>query len=90
MRDISIFRFVATEKIWRCSTGFHPNISEAHETRPRTKVEGPAALGANVSAHFTRIGACQDLVKAASSMPAIMQAGGWKTAAMLAAYNSQN
>ena len=46
----------------------------------------PTAAG-HVSAHSTRIGACQDLVKAGISMLAVMQAGGWKTAAMPAAYN---
>jgi len=46
----------------------------------------PKAAG-HVSAHSTRVGACQDLVKAGISMLAVMQAGGWKTAAMPAAYN---
>lgn len=46
----------------------------------------PKAAG-RVSAHSTRIGACQDLVKAGISMLGVMQAGGWKTAAMPAAYN---
>ena len=46
----------------------------------------PKAAG-HVSAHSTRIGACQDMAKAGISMLAVMQAGGWKTASMPAAYN---
>ncbi len=46
----------------------------------------PKAAG-RVSAHSTRVGACQDMVKAGISMLAVMQAGGWKTSAMPASYN---
>jgi len=44
-------------------------------------------VAGHVSAHSTRVGACQDMAKAGISMLAVMQAGGWKTAAMPAAYN---
>lgn len=38
------------------------------------------------SAHSTRVGACQDLVARGEDLPAIMQAGGFKTATMIARY----
>lgn len=41
----------------------------------------------NISAHSTRVGACQDLVSAGIDMPAIMQAGGWKTPERVARYS---
>jgi len=40
-----------------------------------------------ISGHSTRVGACQDLVVAGIDMPAIMQAGGWKTPERVARYS---
>lgn len=39
-----------------------------------------------LSGHSTRIGLAQDLAAAGEDLPAIMQAGGWKTPAMVARY----
>ena len=39
-----------------------------------------------VSAHSTRVGAAQDLVAAGFDLPAIQQAGGWKSPVMVARY----
>ncbi len=41
----------------------------------------------NISGHSTRVGACQDLVAAGIDMPAIMQAGSWKTPERVARYS---
>jgi hypothetical protein len=43
----------------------------------------------HVSAHSTRIGACQDMVARGIEVGAIMQAAGWKTSAMVARYNRE-
>jgi len=42
-----------------------------------------------ISGHSTRVGACQDLVAAGIDMPAIMQAGSWKTPERVARYSEQ-
>ena len=41
---------------------------------------------ARVSAHSTRIGASQDMVRYGAELPAIMQAGRWATPVMVARY----
>jgi site-specific recombinase XerD len=44
---------------------------------------------ARLSGHSTRIGLAQDLAADRIELPAIMQAGGWKTAAMVARYTER-
>lgn len=41
------------------------------------------------SAHSTRVGACQDMLAAGFELPEIMQAGSWKSAAMVARYGER-
>lgn len=48
----------------------------------------PSAV-ADISGHSTRVGAAQDMDAADISMAGIMQAGGWKTPAMVGRYTSQ-
>jgi len=43
----------------------------------------------SISGHSTRVGACQDLVSAGIDMPAVMQAGGWKSPERVARYSEQ-
>ncbi|SHN91727.1 hypothetical protein BHECKSOX_2120 [Bathymodiolus heckerae thiotrophic gill symbiont] len=43
----------------------------------------------NISGHSTRVGAAQDLVSAGIDMPAIIQAGSWKTPERVARYSEQ-
>ena len=46
----------------------------------------PAEAVAGISGHSCRIGAAADMLRAREQMPAIMQAGRWKSPAMVAAY----
>ena len=48
-----------------------------------------AKVVAHISVHSSRIGAAQDMVTAGVGVPAVMQAGGWKTAAMMARYTAR-
>lgn len=41
------------------------------------------------TAHSTRVGAVQDLIAAGADLPSVMQAGGWKSAAMPARYGER-
>lgn len=44
---------------------------------------------ARISGHSTRVGAAQDMVKHGVELPAVMQAGGWRTAEMVSRYTSR-
>jgi integrase len=44
---------------------------------------------AKVSGHSTRVGAAQDMVKLGIELPAVMQAGGWKSPEMVARYTAR-
>ncbi|EWY35816.1 hypothetical protein N825_34205 [Skermanella stibiiresistens SB22] len=49
-----------------------------------------ASIGlSGASGHSTRVGAAQDLVAAGEDLPAVMQAGGWKSPAMVARYTER-
>ena len=49
----------------------------------------PAAVVARISGHSTRVGAAQDMVAGGIGMAAILQAGRWKTTAMVNRYGEQ-
>ena len=49
----------------------------------------PQAVVAGISGHSARVGAAQDMVAAGIELPAILQAGRWKTAAMVSRYGEQ-
>jgi integrase len=42
-----------------------------------------------ISGHSTRLGAAQDMLRYGEQLPAIMQAGRWKTASMVACYTAK-
>lgn len=42
-----------------------------------------------ISGHSSRVGAAQDMARHGLELPSIMQAGGWKTAAMVARYTAR-
>jgi len=44
---------------------------------------------ARISGHSSRVGAAQDMVKVGIELPAVMQAGGWKTAEMVSRYTAR-
>jgi integrase len=44
---------------------------------------------ARISGHSSRVGAAQDMVERGIGLPAVMQAGGWKTAVMVSRYTSK-
>ena len=44
------------------------------------------SMVADISGHSSRVGAAQDMVAAGIELPGVMQAGGWKTAAMVSRY----
>ena len=44
---------------------------------------------AGISGHSSRVGAAQDMVRHGVELPAVMQAGGWKTATMVARYTAK-
>ena len=44
---------------------------------------------AQISGHSTRVGASQDMLRYGEQLPAIMQAGRWKTATMVARYTAK-
>jgi integrase len=48
-----------------------------------------AADTARISAHSTRVGAAQDMLRYGETLPAIMQAGRWKTAEMVGRYTAK-
>ena len=49
----------------------------------------PEAVVAGISGHSARVGAAQDMVAAGIELPAILQAGRWKTAAMVSRYGER-
>ena len=49
----------------------------------------PASVVADISGHSSRVGAAQDMVGFGIEMPAVMQAGGWRTPAMVARYTAR-
>ena len=49
----------------------------------------PAELVDGLSGHSTRVGAAQDMIAAGIELPAILQAGRWKSAAMVNRYGEQ-
>jgi site-specific recombinase XerD len=48
-----------------------------------------AAETAGISGHSTRVGAAQDMVRSGLELPVIMQAGGWRSAEMVARYTAR-
>jgi integrase len=48
-----------------------------------------AADAARISGHSTRVGAAQDMLRYGETLPAIMQAGRWKTAEMVGRYTAK-
>lgn len=48
-----------------------------------------AAEVARISGHSSRVGAAQDMARHGLELPAIMQAGGWRTATMVARYTQR-
>jgi integrase len=48
----------------------------------------PAAEVPRISGHSSRVGAAQDMVRHGVELPAIMQAGGWRTAEMVSRYTA--
>jgi integrase len=48
-----------------------------------------AAVVAAISGHSSRVGAAQDQVRHGVELPAVMQAGGWTTPAMVARYSAR-
>ena len=49
----------------------------------------PAALVESLSGHSARVGAAQDMIAAGIELPAILQAGRWKTTAMVNRYGER-
>lgn len=49
----------------------------------------PSADAARISGHSTRVGAAQDMLRYGETLPAIMQAGRWKTAEMVGRYTAK-
>jgi integrase len=49
----------------------------------------PAADVARISGHSSRVGAAQDMVRHGIELPAILQAGGWRTAEMVSRYTAR-
>ena len=47
------------------------------------------AVVAGISGHSSRVGAAQDMVRHGIELPAVMQAGGWKTAEMVSRYTAR-
>ena len=44
---------------------------------------------ARISGHSSRVGAAQDMARHGLELPSIMQAGGWRTATMVARYTAR-
>ena len=49
----------------------------------------PEMVAAGLSGHSTRVGAAQDMVAAGIELPAILQAGRWKSTAMVNRYGER-
>ncbi|MYK32866.1 MAG: tyrosine-type recombinase/integrase, partial [Boseongicola sp. SB0670_bin_30] len=49
----------------------------------------PEAVAGSLSGHSARVGAAQDMVAAGIGMPAILQAGRWKSVAMVNRYGER-
>ena len=49
----------------------------------------PAAVVQGLSGHSARVGAAQDMIAAGIELPAILQAGRWKSTAMVNRYGEQ-
>lgn len=77
----------------RVGTGLHPQkITEIFRklaTRAAPAIRALAVDPAGISGHSARVGMAQDLVAAGFELPAVMQAGRWKTSAMVARYSER-
>ena len=49
----------------------------------------PAEIVDGLSGHSTRVGAAQDMIAAGIGLPAILQAGRWKSSAMVNRYGER-
>ena len=85
--DGALFRSVA--KGGRLGAGLHasqvPRIFKAMARRAGL----PADVSDALSGHSARVGAAQDMVAAGIELPAILQAGRWKTTAMVNRYSER-
>lgn len=74
----------------RLGAGLHaqkvPAILKKLAERAAPQLRRLGIQPADVSGHSCRVGMAQDLVEAGLELPAIMQAGRWKTSAMVARY----
>jgi len=51
---------------------------------PRPRISPDTVAG--ISGHSSRVGAAQDMVRHGVELPAVMQAGGWRTGEMVGRY----
>ena len=81
----------ALDEIRRGATGTAPLFGlSASQIKARIKAAAKAAGLEGVSSHGCRIGMAQDLARAKGiEMPAIMQAGGWKSETTVARYTAR-
>ena len=82
-----IFRAVAKggRVAERLSTAAVSEVFKAMATTAGATIDEAA----RISGHSSRVGAAQDMARHGLELPAIMQAGGWKTAAMVARYTAR-
>jgi len=57
--------------------------------RPARRAGLPENVVAGLSGHSARVGAAQDMIASGIELPAILQAGRWKTTAMVNRYGDR-
>jgi integrase len=69
--------------------GYGPALSPTSYAAIVKARSASIGLSGAYSGHSTRVGGAQDLVAAGEDLPAVMQAGGWKSPAMVARYTER-
>ena len=81
--------FRSVSKGGAVAEGLHPSqVPRIFKAMART-AGLPLDIVDGLSGHSTRVGAAQDMIAAGIEMPAILQAGRWKTAAMVSRYGER-
>ena len=81
--------FRSVGKGGRIGTGLHPSQIPRIFKAMALEAGLASEVVSSMSGHSARIGAAQDMIAAGIDMPAILQAGRWKSTAMVSRYGER-
>ena len=87
--DGRLFRSVGKDGSPRRPPASEPDSAHLQGHGPRSRVSSPTTRSTPFPGHSARVGAAQDMVAAGIELPAILQAGRWRSAAMVARYGER-